>query len=320
MYPYSFFIKLLYLETNLIINPMIESLAEFYKRIDNRGPVIINKGEEYTDVGVSWCNIGKTSFSYRDFYKVSLILDTGKLYYADKWIMIDRPAMLFSNPLIPYAWEAIAAGKERGMYFIFNEPFLKSGDRNSSLSETPLLDISKERIYFLDDNTVKNIKELFLKMQDEFNSGYTQKSDILRSYLHILIHEAMKLQTTNTYVPLKNAGQRTAELFLALLERQFPVEIPHKTLTLKTANDYAERLSVHVNHLNRVVKSTTGRTTSMLITSRIVQEAVQLLQHSNYSIGEIAFALGFEELASFSNFIKKHTDLPPTAHRTLQAV
>jgi len=299
---------------------MIESLSEFYERINNRGTVVINKGEEYLDVNESRCHIGKTSFSYRDFYKVALVLDIGKLYYADKWIMVDRPAILFSNPLIPYAWEAIKAGKERGIYGIFNEAFLKTGDRNSSLADTPLLDISKERIYFLDDNTVNNIKGLFLKMQEELKSDYAQKGDILRCYLHLLVHEAMKMQTTSTYIPQKNAGQRTAELFLALLERQFPLDIPYKSLSLKTANDYAERLSVHVNHLNRVVKSATGRTTTTLITNRILQEAVQLLQHTNYSVGEIAFALGFEEPASFSNFIKKHTDLSPSAHRSLQTV
>jgi len=299
---------------------MIESLAEFYKRVNKTTPILINQGEEYADINVSKCNIGKTSFSYRDFYKVALVLDIGKLYYADKWIMVDRPAILFSNPLIPYAWEAIEAGKERGMYIIFNELFLNSSDRSGSLAESPLLDISKERIYFLDDNTVKVIQELFEKMQKEFNSDYTGKTDILRSYLHILIHEAMKTQQTSTYIPQKNAGQRTAELFLTLLERQFPVQIPDKPLFLKTANDYAGRLSVHVNHLNRVVKTTTGRTTSMLITNRIVQEAVQFLQHSNYSVGEIAFALGFEEPASFSNFIKKHTRISPSEHRALQTV
>ncbi|GAE85107.1 helix-turn-helix domain-containing protein [Bacteroides reticulotermitis] len=279
-----------------------------------------NANEEYVDVSPNKCHIGKTSFSYRDFYKVALVLDIGKLYYADKWIMVDRPAILFSNPLIPYAWEAIEAGKERGIYCIFNEFFLKTSDRNSSLAESPLLDITKERIYFLDDSTVERVQELFRKMEEEFHSSYAGKSDILRSYLHIIIHEAMKLQTKSVYLPQKNAGQRTAELFLTLLERQFPVEIPQRALTLKTANDYAERLSVHVNHLNRVVKSTTGRTTSTLITHRIVQEGVQLLQHSSYSVAEIAYALGFEEPASFSNFIKKHTNISPTAHRTLQAV
>lgn len=302
---------------------MTESLTEFYKRINRsaeESQTAHRKGREYFDVQPGKCNIGKTSFSYRDFYKVALVTHIGKLYYADKWIYVDHPAILFSTPLIPYAWEATAEGTGNGYFCIFNEEFLKTGDRNSSLGETPLLDISKERIYFLDDDTVENIRALFLKMKDELKSDYAQKADVLRCYLHLLVHEAMKMQKTSNYVPRKNAGQRTAELFLALLERQFPVNIPHKTLELKTANDFAERLSVHVNHLNRVVKSTTGKTTSALITNRVVQESIQFLQHSDYSVGEIAYALGFEETASFSSFIKKHTELSPTAHRTLQTV
>lgn len=302
---------------------MIESLAEFYKRINRTAEASQNayqKGNDFFDVQKSVCSIGKTSFSYRDFYKIALVTHIGKLYYADKWIMVDRPAILFSTPLIPYAWEATGEGNQEGYFCVFNESYLKLSDRNSMLSETPVLDISKERICFIDEHTAKKVQELFIKMQDELKSDYAGKAEILRSYLHLLVHEAMRNQATSSYVPQKNASQRTAELFLALLERQFPISIPEKTLTLKTANDYAERLSVHVNHLNRVVKSTTGRTTSGLITNRIVQEGVQLLQHSNYTVGEIAFALGFEEHASFSNFIKKHTDLSPTAHRSFQTV
>ena len=304
---------------------MIESIEEFYKRINkdaDNSQITLKKGEEYFDIMESRCNIGKTSFSYRDFYKVSLVLHTGKLYYADKWILVDRPAILFSTPLIPYAWEATGEGNTKGPghFCIFNEPFLKADDRSSSLSDTPLLNISKERIYFIDDNTVKNIQELFGKMLKELKSDYSQKADLLRCYLHLLVHEAMKMQDTNTYVANKNAGQRIAELFLALLERQFPVEPQHKPLTLKNAADYAERLSVHVTHLNRVIKTSTGRTTSQLIINRMVQESLQLLQHSNFSVTEIAFGLGFEEPASFSNFIKKHTGVSPTEHRLKQVV
>jgi AraC-like DNA-binding protein len=302
---------------------MVESLADFYKRILRTAEISSEahrNGNEFFDVQPSRCNIGKTSFSYCEFYKIALVTHIGKLYYADKWIQVDRPAILFSTPLIPYAWEATGEGIGEGYFCIFNEHFLKTGDRNSMLSDTPVLDITKERIYFVDDATVDSIRSIFRKMQNELTSDYAGKADILRCYVHLLVHEAMKMQDTSTYIPQKNAGQRTAELFLALLERQFPVSIPGSVLSLRTANDYAERLSVHVNHLNRVVKTTTGRTTSRLIANRIVQEAVQLLQHNNNSISEIAFALGFEEPASFSNFIKKNTGLSPSEHRSLQTV
>lgn len=302
---------------------MIESISDFYKRIQN-SPAIsgYSKEKEYFDVQPSQCRFGKTSFSYRDFYKVGLIMDTGKLYYGDKWILVDRPAILFSNPLIPYAWEAISGNKnnERGCFCIFNEAFTQAEEKNNSLADTPLFDISKERIYFLNKECLKSIQDIFKKMQIELDSGYSQKLDIMRCYLHLLVHEAMKMQQTSRYIPHKNAAQRIVELFLTLLDRQFPVEIPQRNLVLKTATDYANRLSVHVNHLNRVVKASTGRTTTELITNRIIQEGVTLLRHTAYSIAEIAFGLGFEEPSSFSNFIKKHTGISPSEHRAKQDI
>ena len=89
---------------------------------------------------------------------------------------------------------------------------------------------------------------------------------------------------------------------MELLERQFPIDYPRAALVLRTPTDYANRLSVPVNHLNEVVKETTGKTTSVLIAERIVKEAVQYLQHSNLSISEMAFGLGFESVSYFSKF------------------
>lgn len=296
---------------------MIENLTEFYKRIgrNDLAAEAYIKEKPYFTIQESKCRIGHVSFSYRDFYKIALVLETGKLYYADKWIMVDRPALLFSNPMIPYAWEATGKALGTGCFCIFNEAFIEASEKMGTLADTPLFNQSKERIYFLNDNVLKSVTDIFNKMREELKTDYSQKLDILRCYVHLMVHEAMKVAPSSTYVPHKNAAQRIAELFLALLDRQFPIEWPKKILRLKSATDFADRLSVHVNHLNRVVKATTGRTTSDLINTRIAQEGVRLLQHSQLSLSEIAYSLGFEELSSFSNFIKKRTGISPTELR-----
>jgi AraC-like DNA-binding protein len=85
---------------------------------------------------------------------------------------------------------------------------------------------------------------------------------------------------------------------------------------LKTPTDYAENLSIHVNSLNRSVKEITGKTTTQQITSRIIQEANALLKHTDWNVSEIAYGLGFEEPAYFTNYFKKQTGLAPNAVRT----
>lgn len=61
---------------------MIESISDFYKRIGRTDLVdpAYSKEKPYFNIQPSQCQVGKVSFSYRDFYKVVLILETGKLY------------------------------------------------------------------------------------------------------------------------------------------------------------------------------------------------------------------------------------------------
>lgn len=297
---------------------MSESIPQFYKRIQNsdlRPGAIYSKEKPYFNIFSRQCNFGTVQFSYREFYKVTLIIGVGKLYYADKWILVDCPALLFSNPLVPYAWESISE-EQKGMFCVFNEQFVQSDEKNGSLANTPLFKITGDKVFFLDDSQVAKVQDIYALMQEENQSDYANKSDVLRCYLHLLVHTALKMQNSNQYESHSNASQRITELFIELLDRQFPVDYPHAVLSLRTPADYANRLSVHVNHLNKVVRETTGKTTSEMIAERVIKECTQYLLHSNLSISEIAYSLGFETISYFSKFYRKHTGKSPSEIRT----
>ena len=296
---------------------MPESISQFYKRIQRYDPQLgatYSKERAYFNVLSRQCNFGIVQFSYRDFYKVTLIIGVGKLYYADKWILVNRPALLFSNPLVPYAWESISE-EQKGMFCIFNEQFVQSEEKNGSLANSPLFKVTGDKVFFLDDTQITEVLDIYIKMQEENKSDYVNKYDVLRCYLHLLIHIALKTQESNKYESHPSASQRITELFIELLDRQFPVNYPHSVLNLRTPADYANRLSIHVNHLNKVVKDTTGKTTSAMITERIIKECTQYLLHSNLSVSEIAYSLGFESIAYFSKFYRKHTGSSPSKIR-----
>jgi AraC-like DNA-binding protein len=126
------------------------------------------------------------------------------------------------------------------------------------------------------------------------------------------------MRPAETSVKHKDASSRIAIQFLELLEQQFPVEHPDQPLQTKTAQGFADNLAVHVNHLNRAVKQVTGKSTTTHIAERIIIEAKALLQYSDWTVSQIAYALGFEYPTYFNNFFKKLTGSPPTAFRTKQ--
>jgi len=101
------------------------------------------------------------------------------------------------------------------------------------------------------------------------------------------------------------------------LERQFPIENPNQRFAFRSASDFANQLSIHVNHLNRALKETTQKTTSAIIAERLAQEAKMLLKHTNWNVSEIAYCLGFEEPTHFNNFFKKNMQQTPTQFRSV---
>ena len=84
----------------------------------------------------------------------------------------------------------------------------------------------------------------------------------------------MKMQPSiNPLRQRLNASQRISALFLELLERQFPIDDSRPTVKLRYASDFANLLNVHINHLNRTMKETTQKTTTQIISDRILQES-----------------------------------------------
>ena len=52
----------------------------------------------------------------------------------------------------------------------------------------------------------------------------------------------------------------------------------------------------------------------------MIHEAKALLQHTNWSVTEIAYALGFEYPTYFNNFFKKKTGQIPRCVRELEII
>jgi AraC-like DNA-binding protein len=205
---------------------------------------------------------------------------------------------------------------QRGYFCIFTDEFLVQSKSGVVLDDLPIFKAGGYPVFQISDEESAEIEAIFTKMYREMSSDYAFKYDLLRNYVLELIHYGQKLQPASALYPSHTASARVSSLFIELLERQFPIESSQQKLKLRTAKDYADTLSVHVNHLNKVLKENTGKTTTEIITARLIQEAKILLKQTDWNISEIAYSLGFEEIAHFSNFFRKQTTLSPLAFRS----
>jgi AraC family transcriptional activator of pobA len=252
----------------------------------------------------------ETAFIRRDYYKITLARGEGTVHYADKSVFIDKPALVFSGPLEPSSCETAAAGQD-GWFCLFSPEFMVSRESKNTLPDYPFFRLNGEHIITLEENQYRSFLVLFEKMAAELATTYYYKNELIRSYLHLVMYEAVKIGPSSPSMNYVNAAARITALFLQLLERQFPVDSPDHGLQLKTAADYAKNLSIHINHLNRSVKEVTGKTTTRHIAEHVLKEAQSLLKHSDWNINQIATALGFEEASYFVNFFRKNTGKTP---------
>jgi AraC family transcriptional regulator, transcriptional activator of pobA len=253
-------------------------------------------------------------YSRKDFYKICLTTGKSIIHYADRSFEADGTVLFFGNPHIPYSWETLSRTYV-GYTCLFSEDFFQHNERTESLQKsllfkiggTPILNITEEQRLFLNS--------IFEKMIEEQKTDYALKDDLIRNYIQLIIHESLKMQPSENFNTPQNATNRLTRVFLELLERQFPIESIDCPLKLRNAHDYANCLAVHVNYLNRCVKDITGKSTTTLISERIISEAKALLQHTDWNISEIAYALGFEYPTHFNNFFKKITGSNPRSFR-----
>lgn len=294
----------------------VETLEEFYKRKFELLPESLGKDIGHFNIfHVAPFREGKVKsvpYRRRDFYKVMLLKGNSRVYFADKVYKIKKQALAFSNPLIPYKWEQLDKMYD-GVYCIFNTQFFH---QFSAFGDYEIFQPGGNHIFELTDEQADQVQEIFEVMECEFDSGYKYKFDVIRNRVLDLIHYGLKLEpSTSLDNQSVNAAYRISRLFMELLERQFPIDDSHPSINLRSPSEFAEKLNVHVNSLNRAIKSTTNKTTSEVIAERIMQESKVLLKHTAWNVSEIAYALGFKEVTHFSNFFKKHMDLNPSKFR-----
>lgn len=254
------------------------------------------------------------SLGRRDFYKMGIVHGDMTLDYGDRILDIKGTVFFFVNPQVPHS--ILSRSKNTtGYACLFTETFFSGREKTELLKDSPLFRTGDPPHIPLNNEQAAFITGVFQRMLDAHKGDYYHKGEMIRNCIELILHEALRIQPSKNVFPYKNAATRITHLFMDLLERQFPIERSGEPLRLRTAQDFAGSLAVHVNYLNRAIKEVTGRPTSVHIAERITAEAKALLQHTDCNIAEIAYILGFEYPSYFNNYFKRVAGTNPNSLR-----
>ena len=102
---------------------------------------------------------------------------------------------------------------------------------------------------------------------------------------------------------------------IEIITQSFHQLLEQNYCTTKRPAGYAKKLNISTHYLNESIKKTTGLPVSQHIQDRIVLEAKRLLYHTDKSVKEIAFELGYEDYPYFSRLFTKATRMSALTFR-----
>ena len=242
----------------------------------------------------------------KDFYVFVMVRKGSSRHWVDM-----TPYTLKDNTFyVSSPWQVHVKEKSQpleGMILSFSEEFLNM-DESKTIRQLPIiLNSLNAHELSLHPHEGSFIEEILEKMYAEYEGNNEWRYAMLLSYVRILGIYASRLYTEQYE---KNGGNQER-----LLLQQFKSLINESFAQLHQVSDYAQLLHISAGYLNEVVKEQSGKTAIEHIHERIVLEAKRKLFHTELSIKEIAYDLGFEDAAYFNRFFKRLTEQTPSAFR-----
>jgi AraC-like DNA-binding protein len=239
-------------------------------------------------------DIGRHSIDYKDFY-----YSKGTILAIRK----DQIHRFYINNNV------------KGYLVLFKEEFLNSYLNESEVSRiiqmfNELLTSPKTQ---LKEDEFNDVLQLIATIEKEFiavSDDYSLK--IIRSKLHVLVTLIHRIKSKGFSKVQLSSYLKDFIRFQDLLEKNYSKS--------KKVNYYAEKLGFSTKKLNIIVNYITNKPVKAFIDDVIIIKAKRYLLHSNLSIKEIAYKLGFKDPTNLYKYFKKHTAFTPEAYRKRYSV
>lgn len=175
------------------------------------------------------------------------------------------------------------------------------------LNDFDFLKISGNPKITLTSKDVISVTNILERLRKEYSETEIADLNIVQSYLITLFYEMNKNAVKTS------KGISASEMITTKFK-----ELIHENIkTQHQVNYYSSQLSVTPNHLNKCVKTVTGKSAVKWIDENILLEAKYLLFQTTLSVGEIATQVGFDDQSYFSRFFKKAEGISPIRYRKM---
>lgn len=217
-----------------------------------------------------------------------------------------RGSLFFMNPGQTHHWTL--SDDVEGYIFFHSKPFYELYFLHKTLSNYPFYYSTKNIPFIaLNETDITIVLPFFKTIQKEYLIiDEVFKQDKIRNLIDLTYIELTRIYTKFNLIKVSKTNLYSEKI------KELEVLVEKHFVTLKNASDYAELMHISTKHLNRITQTVLGKTTTEIITDRIILEAKRMFFYTHNSLANVAIELGYEDYAYFSRLFKKKNGESPS--------
>jgi AraC-like DNA-binding protein len=192
--------------------------------------------------------------------------------------------------------------------FLWNTPLGKK------IKQYEFFDYEVNEALFVSEGERSILNGIILNIKKESQQSidkFTQ--EIIVTQLEVLLAYGDRFYQRQ-FITRKMANHQILDKLNDLLDEYFDSDKMGQD-ALPTVTFVAGQLNVSPHYLSGLLRSLTGLNTQQHIHLKLIDKAKELLSTTSMTVSEISYALGFEQIQSFSKLFKTKTNVSPIEFR-----
>jgi AraC-like DNA-binding protein len=212
-------------------------------------------------------------------------ISPGQVHFWQVDTPVEGPALLFTEEFLLFPSAGLSVMDELSFFY--------------DVTKSPQLRLKKKQ--------AEHFNRFIQNIEDEYHSNQFGRTSLLRAYLNVLLIQIQRIydeaSTKSDLAEHSRLVRHFKQLVARDLSRQRSIQI------------YADRLGVSASRLYDTVRAVSGQTPGQIIRGEIALEAKRLLAHSDLTVAETGYTLGFEDPSYFGRFLRRETGMSPRTFR-----
>jgi AraC family transcriptional activator of pobA len=252
-----------------------------------------------------------------DFYAIGLKRGfRGKLKYGQQLFDFDSGVLTFSAPgqVMKLELEKGQVLQQTGWVLLIHPDYLWNTSLAKKIKQYEFFDYAVNESLFLSEKEEAVLTSIVRNIEREYHTSI----DIFSQEIVIPQIETLLAYSERFYhrqfITRKKANHQILDQLNDLLNNYLDSDEIVKSGP-PSVTYIARQLNISPRYLSGLLRSLTGLNTQQHIHLKLIGKAKELLSTTQLSVSEIAYALGFEHLQSFSKLFKTKTNQSPVEFR-----